>query len=108
MARRRLVQIDGKLVPVGDDFVQLPDSPAYFIAGDKNYHGLTVPGTNEDISTRTKHREYMKRTGVALVDDFKGEFAKAAKERAAFFTEGRDPNRVHDVIQAVDQHTRRK
>lgn len=55
------------------------------LAGDRHYEGLRAPdGT--DISSRTKHREYMKRTGLTTVDDFKGVWQKAAKEREEFFS----------------------
>lgn len=50
------------------------------LAGDRHYDGLAAPdGT--DISTRTKHREYMKRNGLTVADDYKGEWAKAEKDR---------------------------
>lgn len=53
------------------------------LAGDRHYDGLRAPdGT--DISSRTKHREYMKRTGMTTADDFKGEWARAEKERNEF------------------------
>lgn len=50
------------------------------LAGDRHYEGLQAPdGT--DIGSRTKHREYMKRTGLADTSDFKGVWEKTAKER---------------------------
>jgi len=50
------------------------------LAGDRNYDGLVAPdGTL--INSRTKHREYMKRNGLTIADDYKGEWEKAAKER---------------------------
>jgi putative FmdB family regulatory protein len=50
------------------------------LAGDRHYDGLRAPdGT--DISTRTKHREYMKSRGLTTADDFKGVWQSAAKER---------------------------
>ncbi len=52
------------------------------LAGDRHYEGLRGPN-GEDIGSRTKHKEFMARTGLATVDDFKGDFDKAAKERQA-------------------------
>jgi putative FmdB family regulatory protein len=53
------------------------------LAGDRHYDGLRAPdGT--DISSRTKHREYMARTGLTTVDDFQSTFAKAEKARREF------------------------
>jgi hypothetical protein len=52
------------------------------LAGDRHYDGLRAQdGT--DISTRTKHRDYMKSRGLAMADDFKGTWAAAEKERQA-------------------------
>lgn len=52
------------------------------LAGDRHYEGMRAPdGT--DISSRTKHREYMRRTGLTTVDDFKGTWKKAEEERTA-------------------------
>ena len=45
------------------------------LAGDRHYADLRAPdGT--DISSRTKHREYMQRTGLAVTGDFKETWAK--------------------------------
>lgn len=53
------------------------------LAGDRHYEGLRAPdGT--DIGSRTKHREYMKRTGLTTSDDYKESWSKAQKEREAF------------------------
>jgi putative FmdB family regulatory protein len=56
---------------------------ANVLHGDRHYEGLRAPdGT--DIGSRTKHREYMSRTGLTLSDDFKGQWKKeqeARKER---------------------------
>lgn len=50
------------------------------LAGDRHYDGMRAPdGT--DISTRTKHREYMKSRGLTTADDFKETWKKAADER---------------------------
>ena len=43
-----------------------------------------TPATDgTDIGSRRKHREYMKKNNLAMADDYKGEWATAAKERAA-------------------------
>lgn len=55
------------------------------LAGDRHYDGLrATDGT--DISTRTKHREYMKRNGLAMASDFKNTWASSQKEREALRT----------------------
>lgn len=39
-----------------------------------------------DVSTRRRFEEYMRRNGYAVADDFKGEWAQAAKTRADYLT----------------------
>lgn len=52
------------------------------LAGDRHYDGLrATDGT--DISSRTKHREYMKSKGLALTSDFKEQWGRAQSERDA-------------------------
>lgn len=55
------------------------------LAGDRHYDGL-VATDGTDISTRTKHRQYMKQHGLTMVDDFKNTWAQAQKEREALRT----------------------
>jgi hypothetical protein len=46
------------------------------------YEGARAPdGT--DIGSRTKHRNYLKATGLAVADDYKGVWAAAEKKREA-------------------------
>lgn len=62
-------------------FAYAPDRAVHnALAGDRHYDGLRAPdGT--DISTRTKHREYMKRHGLATADDFTDTWKKAEAQR---------------------------
>lgn len=51
---------------------------------DRHYDGLrATDGT--DISSRTKHREYMKRNGLTTADDFKETWSKASQQREAYY-----------------------
>lgn len=55
------------------------------LAGDRHYDGLrATDGT--DISSRVKHREYMKRNGLTTADDYKQTWEKSASEREALRT----------------------
>lgn len=64
------------------------------LAGDRHYDGLVAPDGVTLINSRSKHREYMKRNGLTIAEDYKGEWAKAAKERAEFHQgTARDPKR---------------
>lgn len=52
------------------------------LAGDRHYDGLrATDGT--DISSRSKHREYMKSHGYTTADDFTGQWSAELKEREA-------------------------
>lgn len=53
------------------------------LAGDRHYDGLRA-SDGSDISSRTKHREYMKRTGLTSTSDFTETWKKQADERAKF------------------------
>lgn len=73
------------------------------MAGDRHYDGMrATDGT--DISTRTKHRQYMKANGLTTVDDFKNTWKDAAKERANFRSgEYQDRERKKLVTELVQQ-----
>lgn len=44
-------------------------------------YGTARGPAGEDLSSRKKHREFLQRTGLALVDDFKETSARAAAQR---------------------------
>jgi hypothetical protein len=76
------------------------------LAGDRHYDGLTATdGT--DISTRAKHRAYMKAKGLTTVDDFSGTWKKQAQEREARMA-GADSTRKADIAAAIQQHRQRR
>lgn len=58
---------------------------AYVLAGDRHYEGLQATD-GADISSRTKHRKYMKESGLAMESDYKETWSKARKEREALRT----------------------
>jgi predicted nucleic acid-binding Zn ribbon protein len=68
-------------------------------AGDRHYDGLRAPdGT--DISSRSKHREYMRANNLTTADDFTQTWARAAEQRAATLA-GQDATRGADIAQAI-------
>lgn len=103
MARRKWIQINGELVEVDPYTYQPPnrmntDAALY---GDRHYDGMrATDGT--DISTRSKHREYMKLNNVTTVDDFKDTWAKAREQRERLYTQGGTFSR-RDVERAIHQ-----
>jgi hypothetical protein len=50
------------------------------------------------IDSKRKHREYMKRHGLASADDFKGTWADAAKKRADVFTGKHDREARREAV----------
>lgn len=74
-------------------------APALAGVSERHYDGLRAPD-GADISTRAKHRAYMKANNVTTADDFTQTWKQAAKERAARI-EGHDPTRKRDLIEAV-------
>lgn len=69
------------------------------LAGDRAYAGLrTMEGV--DVSTRSKHRAYMKENGLTTADDYRNEWKRAAEQRAAALA-GDDPTRRDDLARAA-------
>ena len=50
------------------------------LANDRHYEGMIGPN-GEDISSRSKHREFLKQSGLTTVDDYRGFFVGKQKER---------------------------
>jgi hypothetical protein len=89
------------------DFVEVTEDYVSFrevrIVGDRHYDGLRA-SDGADISTRTKHREYMKQRGLTTVDDFTQTWAKAAEKRAEYFTgKGGGAVTKDDIGRAIHQ-----
>jgi len=56
------------------------------------YENMTAQdGT--DISTRARHRAYMREKGLTTIDDYKGEWAKAQEKRAEI-AQGKMPSKT--------------
>ena len=56
---------------------------AHALASERHYDGLVAPDGVTLINTRYKHREYMKRNGLTIAEDYKNEWAKKAEQRDA-------------------------
>jgi predicted nucleic acid-binding Zn ribbon protein len=77
-------------------------APTLAMINEGHYQGLRAPdGT--DISTRAKHRAYMKANGLTTMDDFKQTWAKQARERQDYLA-GEDPERAQDIANAITKH----
>lgn len=90
-----------ELIEITDDYQAPMRTDSGALWGDRSYDGLKAPdGT--DISTRTKHREYMKATGLTTADDFKDTWAQAKVQRERFYTEGGSFSK-RDIERAIHQ-----
>ena len=101
MTRRRWIQDrkTGELIEVSADYTPEMRTDSGALWGDSSYDGMRAPdGT--DISSRSKHREYMKATGLTTMDDFKGTWAKAKESRERYMTEGGSFKRA-DIERAI-------
>lgn len=90
----------GRLVPLNAGWTDAPRK-LLDVTGDAVYQGATSPVDGTPIDTRRRYREYLQATGLTHADDFKGEWAKAAEERAQPTI--RDPARRDDVGRAMYQ-----
>jgi hypothetical protein len=93
----------GELVPK-DEYVSHRElNPHHLVMGDRHYDGLrATDGT--DISSRAKHRAYMKANNLTTMDDYQGKFQAEAKRRAEYFKEAKHgATRREDVARAIAQ-----
>ena len=107
MTRRRYVQVNGELIEVSPDAEITPRA-------DANAHGVLwndrsyQDAGDQRFRSRSQHREYMKRYGLATVDDFQGEWRKKEAERIKVL-QGYDPTRKEDLNRVISQlNSRRK
>lgn len=108
MARRRWIQDrhTGELIEVTADHQSEMRTDSGALWGDRSYDGLRAPdGT--DISSRTKHRDYMKATGLTTADDFTQTWAQAREQRERAYTQGGSFSKA-DIERAIHQVQHRR
>lgn len=106
MTRRKWIQINGELVEVTNDYQLALRADSGALWGDRSYDGLrATDGT--DISSRSKHREYMKANNLTTADDFQSSWAKAQEQRAKYVQQGGTFSR-RDVERAIYQLQNRR
>jgi hypothetical protein len=99
MTRRRYIQVNGELIEVPLNYAPPPKNADAVLWNDRAYQDANDPR----FTSRTQHREYMKRHGLTTVDDFTGHFAAEAKRRAEFLTTGKDASRRDDIARALEK-----
>jgi len=92
VARRRFIYDKqlGQLVEVSRDYVPSTDAQHVnpLARDDRSYAGLrATDGT--DISSRSKHREYMRRNELTTIDDYRESWAKAQSQREQYRATGK-------------------
>lgn len=108
MTRRRYIQ-DPKtheLIEVTANYDAPTRNDAGVLWGDRHYEGVRATD-GSDISSRTKHREYMKANGVTMADDFKETWAKAQQARESYYQRGGSFSKS-DIERAMYQVMNRK
>lgn len=108
MTRRRYIQDreTGELIEVTQDYQAPLRNDSGVLWGDRHYDGVrATDGT--DISSRTKHREYMRANNLTTVDDFQDSWAKAQAARERYYQQGGSIRRA-DVERAMHQVTQRR
>lgn len=108
MTRRRYIQdpTTHKLIEISDDYQAPMRTDSGALWGDRSYDGLRA-SDGTDISTRTKHREYMKLKGLTTTDDFKETWAQAKEQRERYYQEGGSFSKG-DIERAIHQVQNRR
>jgi len=93
----------GELIPAEQYVPRRALNPHHQILGDRHYDGLKA-SDGTDISTRAKHRAYMKANNLTTIDDFTKTWAREAQKRDEYFREGKGGAvRREDVGRAIHQ-----
>lgn len=85
------------LVELGADYVgQRRDEGR---RSEEEIYGKTTAPDGTDLSTRKRHRDYMKSKGLAMTSDYTNSWAKAADERAKYFTGQHDSKAIRETVE---------
>lgn len=87
----------GQCVEVGADWTDAERRAA--TATEEIVYGNTQATDGTDLSSRKKHREYMKQNGLAMVSDFKEHWQTKKKERENFHgPNGTNTKRIKESV----------
>jgi hypothetical protein len=96
--RRRWVYIQGEPVEVGVDYVADPRNHDAVLWNDRLYQD----DNDMRYSSRSQHREFMRRSGLTTADDFKDEW-KRAEHKRHYRALGIDPTRKREIAEAISK-----
>jgi hypothetical protein len=91
--------VAGQVVEVGADWEERGRETGH--KSEEEIYGSLTATDGSDISTRRRHREYMKANGLSLADDFKGHWEDAAKKREAVLSGEADRKERRELIGRV-------
>lgn len=105
MRRRfRYDKVSGEMVEITNGDIQPARDRQDLLWNDRGYEGLKATD-GADISSRSKHREYMRRNGLTTIDDFTEVNKKNEAKRADYYQgkPGTGAVRKEDIARAIDQ-----
>jgi hypothetical protein len=99
--RRRWVMIDGELHEVTADHTAPPRGGG--ASGDAALWNDRIyqDGGDSRFTSRSQHRDFMRRHGLTTVDDFRETWRQAEARKVDFRQTGRDPTRKRDIVEAI-------
>lgn len=101
--KRKFIQdpVSLELIEVSADFVPEPRSGDSVLWNDRTYQD----GNDPRFRSRSQHREFMKKHGLATADDFTNQWASQQKDREDFaHGRKRDPARREAIGRALHKH----
>lgn len=101
MSRRRYRwdEVTQSMVEVGAEWTDVERRAPVATEG-LVYGNLGRSTDGVDISTRTRHREYMKASGTTVMSDFTESWAKAEQNRATYYA-GKSPEHRRELKEAA-------
>lgn len=99
--KRRFIQdpVTHELVEVSADYVPDARNQDGLLWNDRIYQDLNDPR----FTSRSQHREYMDRHGLASTSDFTGNTWRESERKRIERRQGKDPTRIRDIVNAVHQ-----
>lgn len=96
---RRFIQINGELIEVTGEGRDRARGADHILWNDRAYQDMNDPR----FSSRSQHRDYMKRNNLSTVDDYTQQWKRAEEKRDQFRTKGTDASRRADIVRALEK-----
>ena len=96
--RRRFIQRGLELIEVTGEDRDRARRADHILWNDRAYQDAN----DSRFTSRTTHREFMKRENLTTIDDFKEQFKRDREKRLAFYR-GEDSSRKADIARAMEK-----